>query len=95
MENQVALHKDLLQQYVYVVAVNGGLMHEELARKIENYDLDAYREVLTHRATELESRSKDKDQFFDSSYFLSSAATVRQVISNLDVILRSSKDGEA
>ena len=91
----MTLHKELLQQYVYVVAVNSGMMTEDLAAKIKNYDLDTYINILAHRAQELDSKSKDKDQFFDSSYFVSSAATVRQVISNIDIVLRDRKDDQA
>ena len=81
------LPKELLRQYVFVVAVNAGMMDELLAAKIKAYDPETFASILSFREKELEARSHDPEQFFDSSYYKESAASVRHIASNLASIL--------
>ena len=84
------LPKEFLRQYVFVVAVNAvnaGMMDELLAAKIKAYDPETFASILSFREKELEARSHYPEQFFDSSYYKESAASVRHIASNLASIL--------
>lgn len=81
------LPKEFLRQYIFVVAVNAGMMDEQLAAKIKAYDRETFSSILGLREKELEERSHDPEQFFDSSYYKESAASVRHIANNLASIL--------
>lgn len=81
------LPKEFLRQYVFTVAVNAGMMDEQLAAKIKAYDLEAFASILSFREKELEARSHDPEQFFDSFYYKESAASVNHIANNLACIL--------
>lgn len=80
------LPKEFLRQYVFTVAVNAGMMDEQLAAKIKAYNLEAFASILSLREKELEARSHDPEQFFDSSYYKESAASVNHIARNLTCI---------
>ncbi len=85
------LPKEFLRNYVFTVAVNAGLMTEQIADKIKSYDQATFSNILDLRERELEAKSETPEQFFDSAYYKESAATVRDVRANLAKILEAVK----
>lgn len=85
------LPREFLRNYVFTVAVNAGLMSEQIADKIKSYDHVTFANILDLRESELEAKSEKPEQFFDSAYYKESAATVRDVRANLAKILEAGK----
>jgi hypothetical protein len=82
------LNKEILRQYVFVVAVNAGMMSEDLAKKINDYDFEAFKLILQKRVNDLHQKADQGEQeFFDAEYYESGAKTVEEVLNNLDKII--------
>jgi hypothetical protein len=81
------LPREFLRSYVFTVAVNAGKMTEQLAEKIRSYDQATFADLLALRERELEAKSENPDQFFDSTYIKESAATIHGVRADLANIL--------
>jgi hypothetical protein len=81
------LDKEILRQFIFVVAVNAGMMSGELAEKIKNYDPDTFRKILLKRARDLRAKAaRPEYEFFDSEYYENSAKIIDTVLSNLELI---------
>lgn len=81
------IRKGFLRQYLYVVAINQGLMNRELADALERYEKDTFLAVLDARIEHLQSESKSEIAFFSPEYYLSGIKSAYEAISNIDVIL--------
>ena len=83
----IELSKEFLRQYVFAVAVNAGLMDDQLASQIELYDPEAFSRILSMREKDLEKRAKEQDPASDPSFYRESAESVRKIVANLQEIL--------
>lgn len=82
------LSKEILRQYVFVVAVNAGMMSEDLAKKINDYDFETFKLILQRRVNDSRQKAAQNEQeFFDAEYYENSANTVEEVLNNLDKII--------
>ncbi|MGH8564340.1 MAG: hypothetical protein ACREXW_09725 [Gammaproteobacteria bacterium] len=82
------LSKEIVRQYVFVVAVNAGMMSEDLAKKIKEYDFETFKLILQRRVNDLRQKAAQSEQeFFDAEYYESGAKTVEEVLNNLDKII--------
>ena len=81
------IQKGFLRQYLYVVAINQGLMDREIAASLEGYDRETFLRVLQSRIEHLELERKSETAFFSQDYYISGIESAREAIENLDVIL--------
>jgi chromosomal replication initiation ATPase DnaA len=81
------IQKSFLRQYLYVVAINQGLMSHELAAALERYDKDTFLRILQARIEHLQSESRSETAFFSLEYYESGINSAREAIDNMDVIL--------
>ncbi len=81
------LSKEILRQYLVVVAVNAGIMNEELAEALAKYDRNTFSELLQNRINYLESESQIANPLFSSEYYSEGIKSVSAVLGNLDYIL--------
>ena len=84
------LKKELLADYLFVVAVNLGEMNDDVGKKIKEYDYDTYLDLLNKRILERREKLKNPElTIFDTEYYKDRIRTLEQVISNLKAILES------
>lgn len=82
------LSKAMLAQYAFVVAVNTGLMNDEVAAKLKQYDEETIAFILKKRIDDLRAKALQPDrEFFDAQYYEDSAKTVDGVLKNLKSLL--------
>ncbi len=81
------IRKGFLRQYLYVVAINQGLMSRELASALEQYDKDTFLRILQVRIEHLQSESKCETAFFSRESYASGIKSAREAIDNMDAIL--------
>lgn len=82
------LGKSMLAQYAFVVAVNAGLMNDEVAAKLKQYDEDTIAFILKKRIDDLRAKALQLDrEYFDAQYYEDSAKTVDGVLQNLKYVL--------
>jgi hypothetical protein len=77
----------MLRQYLVTVAVNLGLMNQELADALTRYDRDTFARLLEARIEHLRSESQSEAAFFPPEYYSGGIETVSNVLKNLDHIL--------
>ncbi|MHB0918750.1 MAG: hypothetical protein ACYC1G_13345 [Thiobacillus sp.] len=83
----MVIQKGFLRQYLYVVAVNQGLMSREVADALERYDKDTFLRILQGRIDHLRSESESGTAFFSPEYYSSGIESAYEAIENIDVIL--------
>lgn len=81
------IRKSFLRQYLYVVAINQGLMSRELAGALERYDRDTFLRLLQVRVEHLQSEAQSETAFFSPEYYTSGVESAREAIDNIDAIL--------
>lgn len=84
------LKKELLADYLFVVAVNLGEMNDDIGKKIKEYDNATYSDLLNKRILEQREKLKNPDlTIIDTDYYNERIKTLEQVKSNLNTILSS------
>lgn len=81
------INKRFLRQYLYVVAVNLGLMSREVADALERYDKDTFLCILQARIDHLRAESESDTAFFSPEYYSSGIESAYEAIENIDAIL--------
>ncbi|CAD0326001.1 hypothetical protein I4699_02600 [Xanthomonas hortorum pv. carotae] len=81
------IRKSFLGQYLYVVAINQGLMSREIADSLARYDRDTFLWLLEARVEHLQSEAQSDTAFFSPEYYASGVESAREVIDNIDAIL--------
>lgn len=82
------LSKEILAQYAFVVSVNAGLMNDEVAAKLKQYDEETIAFILKKHIDDLHAKALQPDgEFFDAQYYKDSAKTVDGVLQNLKSLL--------
>jgi hypothetical protein len=79
--------KEMLRQYLATVAVNLGLLNQEVADALTRYDRDMFVRLLERRKEHLQSESQSDTAFFPPEYYADGIATVSAALKNLDSIL--------
>ena len=81
------ISKGMLGQYLWVVAVNLGLMNQDVADSLRRYDRATFARLLQARIDHLETESKSDTAFFAPDYYSGGIESVTTVLNNLDHIL--------
>lgn len=81
------IQKTFLRQYLYVVAVNQGLMSYEVSSALEQDHKDTFLRILQARIQHLQSEKQSGTAFFPPEYYASGIKSAREAIDNIDAIL--------
>lgn len=84
---EMPISKGMLRQYLWAVAVNLGLMNQEVADSLMSYNRDVFVRLLRARIDELDVESRSDLAFFSPDYYVASIGSVSHVLNNLDGIL--------
>ncbi len=83
--------KEMLAQYMIVVAVNAGMMNDDVFTKIKMYDKETFASILRRRIKDLEENaSQSESSILDPEFCRSSARGLKDVLENLHHILSAS-----
>lgn len=81
------IQKAFLRQYLYVVAINQGLMSHEVAAALEQDDKDTSLQILQARIEHLQAEARSGTASFPPEYYASGIESAREAIDNIDAIL--------
>ena len=79
--------KSFLRMHLFVIAVNQGLMNQEVRDGLERYDRATFERLINARIEHLEAESTSPTAFFSPEFYTGGAATMREAQDNLDYIL--------
>jgi hypothetical protein len=79
--------KSFLRLYLFAVAVNQGLMTQEVRDGLEQYDQVMFECLIKARIEHLKTEAESPTAFFSPEFYSSGAATMREALDNLDYIL--------
>lgn len=81
------ISREMLRQYLVVVAVNLGRMNEEVARGLECYDIRIFEKLLQARIDYLKSEAAANNAIFSEEYYAEGITIVSNIIKNIEKIL--------
>lgn len=87
--DKVQISKSMLRQYLVTVAVNLGLMNQDVASALNAYDRRTFERLLRARIQQLQDESASETAFFPPEYYSGGVESITQVLDNLDHILAS------
>ena len=79
--------KGFLRQYLCVVAINQGLMNQDVADDLSNYDRSTFVRLIQARIEHLKVESQSESAFFAPEYYSGGVKTMIEALDNLDHIL--------
>lgn len=79
--------KSFLRMHLFVIAVNQGLMNQEVADALNRYDRDTFKRLIEARIAYLNAESASPTAFFPSEFYSGGAETMKEAMDNLDYIL--------
>lgn len=81
------IRKGLLRHYLFVAAVNQGLMSREIEDALSRYDRATFSRLIEARIAYLKSESGSDTVFFSPEYYSDGIEVMSEALENLDRIL--------
>lgn len=81
------ISKSFLRQYLFVVAVNQGLMTQKVRDGLNQYDRATFAHLLEVRIEHLKAESSSPTALLSADFYSGGVSTMTEALENLDQIL--------